>query len=146
MLRETPLIYAEGKKNDESRGYYNAILSEALRKLHAQDPQGAVLMNTSVFPSIIPQAGLTYRQTINESDKEFYWAALGAPAAHADIVLVFAGDEIEKAVKAHPEHLRRVRSFRSKSRGWDQLDATIYVSDTFPHPQPAQPATAVTSR
>jgi hypothetical protein len=28
-------------------------------------------MDTSTFPSIVPNAGLTYRQTINESDKEF---------------------------------------------------------------------------
>ena len=44
--------------------------------MHA-DPNGIVLMDTSMFPSIVPHAGMTYRQTINESDKEFYWAALG---------------------------------------------------------------------
>jgi hypothetical protein len=146
MLREKPLIYEEGKKNTESRSYYNAVLTEALRKLHAQDPQGVVLMNTSTFPSVVPQAGLTYRQTINESDKEFYWTALGAPAAHADIVLAFAGDDIDKAVKAHPEHLRRVGSFRSRAKGWDQLDAAIYVSDTFPAAQAPQPSTAPMTR
>jgi hypothetical protein len=80
----------------------------------------------------VPKAGLTYRQTINESDKEFYWAALGAPAAHASIVIAFAGGDIDKAVKAHPERLRKYESFRSTAKGWDQLDATIYVSDTFP--------------
>ena len=146
MLRQGPLTYIEGKKNTESRSYYNSVLTDALRRLHTQDPNGVVLMNTSTFPSVVPQAGLTYRQTINESDKEFYWAALGAPAAHADIVLAFAGEDIDKAVKAHPEHLRRVASFRSPAKGWDQLDATIYVSDTFPASQTLPPSTAVIGR
>lgn len=146
MLRPGPLTYIEGKKNTESRSYYNSVLTEALRRLHTQDPNGVVLMNTSTFPSVVPQAGLTYRQTINESDKEFYWAALGAPAAHADIVLAFAGEDIDKAVKAHPEHLRRVASFRSPAKGWDQLDATIYVSDTFPAAPAPQTSTAPTTR
>jgi hypothetical protein len=146
MLREGPLTYVEGKKNSESRSYYNQVLTDALRRLHEQDPGAVVLMNTSTFPSIVPRAGLTYRQTINESDKEFYWAALVAPAAHADIILAFAGEDIDKAVKAHPEHLRRLESFKSPTKGWDQLDATIYVSDTFHASLPSQPSTATTSR
>ena len=146
MLSEGPLTYVEGKKNSEARNYYNQVLTAALRRLHEQDPKAVVLMNTSTFPSIVPRVGLTYRQTINESDKEFYWAALGAPAAHADIVLAFAGEDIDKAVKAHPEHLRRLESFKSPAKGWDQLDATIYVSDTFPSLPPTQPSTAATSQ
>jgi len=122
------------------------VLAAALRQLHAADPQAVVLMNTSMFPSVVPNAGLTYRQTINESDKEFYWAALGAPAAHASIVLAFAGDDIDKAVKAHPEHLRVFQRFHSPSKGWDQLDATLYVADTFPLADLPSPATAAITR
>ena len=146
MLREGPLTYVEAKKNTAARGYYNTVIAADLKQLHALDPNGIVLMDTSTFPSIVPNAGLTYKQTINESDKEFYWAALGYPAAHASIVLAFAGDEIDKAVKAHPEHLRVFRSFHSQAKGWDQLDATIYVTDTFPLPQAAIPSTAATGR
>jgi hypothetical protein len=132
MLQEPPLTYEEGVKNAQARNYYNRVLSKALRQLHEQDPHGVVLMDTSTFPSVVPLSGLTYRQTINESDKEFYWAALGAPAAHADMVLAFAGDDIDKAVHAHPEHLRKYMSFHSPQKGWDQADATLYVTDTFP--------------
>ena len=63
-------------------------------------------MDTSTFPSIVPNAGLTYRQTINESDKEFYWAALAIPRGTLRSCWRSAGDEIDKAVKAHPQHLR----------------------------------------
>ena len=146
MLREQPLTYVEAEKNTAARGYYNTLLSAALRQLHAADPQAVVLMNTSTFPSVVPKAGLTYRQTINESDKEFYWAALGAPAAHASIVLAFAGDDIDKAVQAHPEHLWVFQRFHSPSKGWDQLDATLYVTDTFPLVELPTSSTAATTR
>jgi len=146
MLREKPLTYVEAKKNTDARGYYNVAIAAALKQLHELDPNGVVLMNTSLFPSIVPHAGLTYAQTINESDKEFYWAALGDPAAHVAIVLAFVGDDIDKAVKARPQHLRVYRTFHSRSKGWDQLDATIYVTDTFPLTQPPAASTAAQGR
>jgi hypothetical protein len=146
MIREKPLTYEEAVKNAGARGYYNVAIAAALKQLHALDPDGVVLMDTSTFPTIVPNAGLTYRQTINESDKQFYWAALADPAGHASIILTFAGDEIDKAVKAHPEHLRVYRRFHSPSQGWDQLDATVYVTDTFPLPPSPPHSTAIRGR
>ena len=132
MFREPPLTYVEGSKNASTRAGYTRQLGEALGRLHAQDPNGAVFMDTSTFPNVVAIAGLTYRQTINESDKEFYWAALAAPAAHADIVLALANGEIAKAIEAHPEHLRLVQSFHPTGNTWDQIPAKLYVTDTFP--------------
>jgi hypothetical protein len=145
MLHERPLTYIEGKKNAAARNYYNAVIPAALRQLSALHP-GEILMDTSTYPSIIPHAGLTYRQTINESDKEFYWAALGAPAAHASIVVAFAGDDIDKAVKAHPDHLHVAATFKSPNKGWDQPDATVYVTDTQAAADRAQPSTTPASQ
>lgn len=146
MLREKPLVYEEGQKNYEARGYYNQVLSQALAHLHQLDPKGLVLMDTSTYSMIVPLAGMNYRDTINESDKQFYKAALAAPAEHADIVLAYAGSEIAAAVKAHPEHLRVYRHFLSRGHGWDQLDATLYVTDTFPLPPGDPAASAVPDR
>ena len=146
LLRERPLTYVEARKNTAARGYYNTVIPAALAHLHQLDPGGEILMNTSMYPSFIPSAGLTYRQTVNESDKQFYWAALGAPAIHASIVLAFAGDEIDKAVQAHPEHLRVYQRFHSPAQGWDQADATLYVSDTFPADPPNAPSTTLPNR
>ena len=146
MLREHPLTYVEAQKNTAARGYYNAVIPAALAHLHQLDPTGEILMNTSMYPSLIPNAGLTYRQTINESDKQFYWAALDYPAAHASIILAFAGDDIDKAVHAHPEHLRVYQRFHSPNQGWDQADATLYVTDTFPGVATTPLSTAVPAR
>jgi hypothetical protein len=126
MLRERPQVYVEGTKNIEARRAYDEQIPPALRALLAERPQGVVLMDTSVFPEIVAFTGIPLRQTINESDLEIYRDALAAPAAHAAIVLAFDGDEIDRAVKEHPEGLTAVRRFSTPGKP----SGTIYVSGT----------------
>jgi hypothetical protein len=126
MIRERPLVYVEGTKNIDSRRAYDVEIPPVMRALLATRKGGAVLMNTSVHPEFVAFSGLPLRQTINESDREFYQAALAAPATHAAIVLAFEGDEIDRAVQAHPQGLTAVRQFVMKN----QPAGTIYVSDT----------------
>ena len=125
MLRERPLTYVEGTKNIEARRPFDEQIPSALRALLAQRPGGVVLMNTSVYPELVAFSGIPLHQTVNESDKEFYSAALAAPAAHADIMLAFDGDQIDSAVQAHPAGLTALRRFTAPG----QPAATIYVSD-----------------
>jgi hypothetical protein len=132
VIRERPMVYVEGTKNIEARRVYDAEVPEAMRALLAARPAGAVLMNTSVHPEFVAFSGIPLRQTINESDREYYQAALAAPAAHAAIVLAFDGDEIDQAVHAHPERLTLVRRFSAEY----QPPGAIYVSDTSPSGAP----------
>jgi hypothetical protein len=126
VVRERPLVYVEGTKNIEARRPYEIEIPPVLKALLTERPGGVVLMDTSVFPEIVALTGIPLRQTINESDHEIYLAALAAPAVHAPIVLAFDGDEIDHAVKAHPEGLTVVHRFTLKG----QPAATIYVSGT----------------
>jgi hypothetical protein len=126
MVRERPLVYVEGTKNIEARRAYDIEVPMIMRALLASRAGGAVLMNTSVRPEFVSFSGIPLRQTINESDREFYQAALAAPATHAAIVLAFEGDEIDQAVHAHPQGLTEVRRFALKG----QPAGAIYVSDT----------------
>jgi uncharacterized membrane protein HdeD (DUF308 family) len=133
MVRERPLVYVEGTKNIEARRPYDQQIPPVLRRLEAERPGSVVLMNTSVFPEIVASTGIPLRQTINESDLEIYSEALAAPAAHASIVVAFDGDQIARAVKAHPEGLTAVRRFATAG----EPAGTIYVSGT-PLSHPAQ--------
>jgi hypothetical protein len=72
VVRERPLVYVEGAKNIESRRVYDAEVPEAMRAVLAARPTGAVLMNTSVHPEFVAFSGIPLRQTINESDREYY--------------------------------------------------------------------------
>jgi hypothetical protein len=127
VVREHPLVYIEGTKNIESRRTFDIEVPPVLRELAAQRPGAPVLMNTSVHPEFVAFSGITLRQTINESDREYLQAALAAPATHAAVVLAFDGDDVDRAVRAHPEGLRAVRRFAMKY----QPAGTIYVSDTY---------------
>ncbi len=127
VLRERPIVYVEGTKNIESRQSFEIEIPPVIRALLASRPGGEVLMNTSVYPQIVAFSGIPLRQTINGSDKEFYAEALAEPAEHAAVVLAFAGDEIDLAVKAHPVGLREVARFTAPG----QSTGTLYVSDTW---------------
>jgi hypothetical protein len=126
MLREGPPVYIEGTKNIEARRSYEIDIPAALRTYLQKSPGGVILMDTSVYPQIVAFTGIPLRQTINESDKEYYHAALAAPAQHAELVLAFDGDEVDRAVHVHPQGLEQVRRF---SAPW-QPAATLYVSVT----------------
>ena len=126
VVRQRPLTYIEGTKNIDSRLPFEQQIPPSLRGLLATRPGGLVLMETSVYPQLVALTGIPLRQTINESDKQFYTAALAAPATHAAIVLAFDGDEIDNAVRAHPAGLIFVRRFSAPG----QASATVYVSDT----------------
>ena len=132
IVREHPLVYVEGTKNIEARRSYEEVIPAALRGLLADRPGGVILMDTSVYPQIVAFTGIPLRQTINESDKEFYRDALAAPASHAALVLAFDGDEVDRAVKAHPAGLIAHNSFTAPG----QPSGILYVSDTSPSTSP----------
>jgi hypothetical protein len=136
VLRDRPLTYVEGIKNRDARRPLLEEIPPVLRGLLATRPGGVILMETSVYPNLVTCTGIPLRQTINESDKAFYSAALADPAAHAAIVLSFDGDEIDRAVHAHPDGLTAVGRYYAPG----QPSATIYVSSIY---RPQQSASAV---
>src|SRR5579863_5231402 len=128
IVQEHPLTNVEGTKNIASRRAFEVEIPPVLRSLLATRPGAPVLMETSVYPNLVAFTGIPLKQTINGSDKEYFTDALAAPATHAAIVVAFDGDEIDRAVKAHPDGLRLVRRFDCPG----QKSGTVYVSDTSP--------------
>jgi hypothetical protein len=128
MLRERPLVYVEGTKNIEARRQYEAEIPAAIRAELVDWPHATILMDTSVFPELVALSGIPLRQTINESDLWIFDEALQAPAAHAQLILAFDGDAIDRAVKAHPEGLIPARHFTARG----QASATLYRTFELP--------------
>ncbi|HWG20726.1 MAG TPA: hypothetical protein VG225_09355 [Terracidiphilus sp.] len=126
MIRQRPLVYVEGTKNAQARRPYERTLAAALRAQLATRPHAIVLMDTSVFPQVVAMSGIPLRQTVNESDREFYQAALADPAASVGIVFALDGGPIDQAVRAHPAGLTKIAHFDFPY----QPGATLYVSDT----------------
>jgi hypothetical protein len=132
VTAEKPLTYIEGTKNIEARRPLEEQIPPLLRALLASRPGATVLMKASVYPNLVAFTGIPLRQTLNEGDGDLYAAALAAPASHAAVVVAFDGDEIDQAIKAHPEGLTAVGRCTApgKSRG------TVYVSDTSGRQEP----------
>ncbi len=124
LLHADPVVYVESTKNADARQPYDDAIPPALQGLLALYPRAPVLMNTSTYPEIVAFTGIPLRQTINESDLQIFRDALAAPAAHAAIVVTFDGDDVDKAVKAHPDSLVAVGHFTATG----QPPATIYLS------------------
>ena len=136
LLRQEPIVYAESITNLEARLPYDDAIPPLLQDLLKTFPHGTVLMNTSTYPELVAFTGIPLRQTINESDLALWRAALEAPASHAAIVVAFDGDEVDRAVKAHPEGLTVSGRFTAEN----QPSATVYSSTIgFPPSVPPQP-------
>src|SRR6202044_2384331 len=124
LLRAHPVVYVESTKNADARQPYDNSIPRALQSLLALDPRAPVLMNTSAYPEIVAYTGIPLRQTINESDLGIFRAALADPAGHAAIIVCYQGDEIDRAVQAHPRGLTAVAHFTANT----QPPATVYFS------------------
>jgi hypothetical protein len=123
-LRQEPIVYAESVTNLAARLPYDEAIPPLLQDLLKDFPHGTVLMNTSTYPEIVAFTGIPLRQTINESDLALWRAALEAPASHAVIAVAFDGDEVDRAVKAHPEGLAVSGRFSAKN----QPPVAVYIS------------------
>jgi hypothetical protein len=134
LLRHDPIVYIESTKNMEARLSYDVEIPPVLEELLSSSPRAPILMNTSMYPEIVAATGIPLRQTINESDLEIWYAALATPAQHAAIIVAFDGDDVDKAVKAHPYDLAVVARFTAK----DQPSATIYLSSLWAERNPNQ--------
>jgi hypothetical protein len=132
VVRQEPIVYAESTTNLDARLPYDQAIPPLLQDLLSTFPRGTVLMNTSSYPEIVAFTGIPLRQTINESDLALWRAALGEPASHAAIVVAFDGDEVDRAVKAHPEGLTVEGRFTAEN----QPSATVYSSAAVFHRSP----------
>lgn len=124
LVIQEPIVYAESTYNLEARLPYDEAIPPLVRDMLHGAPRATVLMNTSMYPEIVAYTGIPLRQTINESDLQIWQTALLAPASHAAIVVAFDGDEVDRAVKAHPEGLEVAARFTADR----QPSATVYYS------------------
>ncbi len=116
LLRAGPLVYVEGIKNLEARLPYDEAIPPVLEDLLSFLPHAPVLMNTSTYPEIVALTGIPLRQTINESDLAIFRAALARPATSAAVIVTFQGDEVDRAVRAHPEDLAVAGRFTAEGQ------------------------------
>jgi len=131
MIRERPLTYVEESRTLR-RGRNFEIEKSNGSALHwlAGRPASRVLMDTSVYPNLVASRH-PLRQTINESDLTITAMPWPRRPRTAAVVLAFDGDQIDQAVKAHPQGLTAVRRFYSDG----QPAGTNLYSNTAQNPK-----------
>jgi len=126
-MRSDPVVLAEARCNHQARWAFEYQIAARLSAIHRRAPEAIFLMDTSAYPQVIPDAGLTYHQTLNESDKQYYTAALATPQTFVSAAVAFAGDRVEHSMAAHRNQFHPVWTFHAPG----QPTATIYVCDTL---------------
>lgn len=100
-----PLVLKEALVNSSTRVPFERNLALVLDEF----PPGApILMQQSDHIGALEDAGIPLKQTINETDYDSWRAALADPAGRAQFVIAMEGDEVSKAVAAHPQDLEEI--------------------------------------
>jgi hypothetical protein len=105
VWQATPICLREAEANGKARMQFDQELAGALQEL----PRSAtLLMEASVHPGALQQAGIPFGRVICESNYPEWTIALSQPAESADYVIAFPKDEVARAVRFFPGKLRTV--------------------------------------
>jgi hypothetical protein len=103
VIRHTPISLREARVNSVTRIAMEKQLATQLMFIPTGD---RVLMFTGEYSGALQRAEFPFARTINEGNFGIWQAALAQPARAAEWVIATEGDDVSKAVSAHPEGLR----------------------------------------
>lgn len=105
VWQSTPICLREAQANGRVRLEFDQALASELKKL----PRSAtLLMEASVHPGALQQAGIPLRRVIRETNYPEWTVALSHPAESADYVIAFPGDQIARALRLSNINLQPV--------------------------------------
>jgi len=119
--RDTPISLREARANAFDR---IALEKELATQIEQLPPSSTVLMYLGEHGGAMQRIGFPLKRTINEGNYRYWQSALMNPAALADYVVATQGDEVDTAIKAHPDGLVQVVVVRALR----QNPVTIYRS------------------
>jgi len=103
VIRHTPISLREARVNSVTR---IAMEKQLALQLMFIPPRDRVLMFTGEYSGALQRADFPFARTINEGNFGIWQAALAQPAHAAAWVIATDGDEVSKAIAAHPEGLQ----------------------------------------
>lgn len=113
VWKAVPISLREARANATTRVKFETALAAELRKLPSDS---ILLIYTSSYVGALQQANVHLRRTINEGNYGLWQRALGDPAGSAQYVVAFEGDDVGKAVTAHPEGLQKIAEVESPEK------------------------------
>jgi hypothetical protein len=103
VVRHTPVSLREARVNSTTRVAMEKQLAVQLMFL---PPSDRVLMFTGEYSGALQRAGFPFARAINEGNFGIWQQALAKPAGAAQWVIATEGDDVSKAIAAHPDGLQ----------------------------------------
>jgi hypothetical protein len=103
----SPICLREAEANGKARMQFDRELAAELQRLPASSNL-TLMMDCSAHPGAVQMAGIPFRRVLRESNPVYWEIALTQPARSADYVVAITGDDVSRAVRLFPEHLRPV--------------------------------------
>jgi len=101
----TPICLREAQVNGAARLAFDHKLGEELARL----PQSSrLMMDCGAHSGAVQAAGIPFRRVLRESNPPLWEIALSHPAESADYIIAFPNDDVYRAVRLFPEHLKLV--------------------------------------
>lgn len=124
MMYHVPLVLKEAMVNSVTRIAFEQALANEIKTF---PPGVPILMYNSDHIGALQRAGIPLRQTLSETDRDSWKAALNAPARYAAYVIAIDKDPVEEAVRQHPEDLTELEVLCTSG----QACARVYKSSHF---------------
>jgi len=105
IWQETLICLREAQVNGADRLAFDVKLGEELARL----PQSSrLMMDCGAHSGAIQSAGIPFHRVLRESNPPLWEIALSHPAESADYIIAFPNDDVYRAVRLFPEHLKLV--------------------------------------
>jgi hypothetical protein len=107
VWRGTPIALREAQVNGTARLDFDKKLGEELARL----PKTATLMmDCGAHSGAVQSAAIPFRRVLRESNPPLWEIALSRPAESADFLIAFPNDDIYRAVRLFPDHIKLLRT------------------------------------
>jgi hypothetical protein len=120
-IARPPLVYQEAVVNSSTRIPFEVQLSKEMVRLGSRS---VIMFNTNDHIGAVQDAGIPLKQIIGPLDSQSFEIAKQQPAKYANLVIAIDGDEVAKAIAAHPEGLQELEVICNSGQGC----ARIYSS------------------
>jgi len=102
MLREGPICLAESRVVGLP---HEAMDENVARVLRSLPPSATLMMDGTRVPGAVQRAGIHFRRVVHQGYYGAWQRGLEQPAGAADYLIAVAGDEVDEAVRRHPQGL-----------------------------------------
>jgi hypothetical protein len=126
VMRHTPISLREARVNSVTRIAMEKQLANQLMFVPTGDH---ILMFTGEYSGALQRADFPFARTINEGNFGIWQQALASPGTAAEWVIATEGDDVSKAIAAHPGGLRAVTILHTQGK----RPVTIYRTLQPPH-------------